>query len=223
MPTVVADIHPVLAPLSETRVIAVLVLNDGADAAAVGRALAAGGLQYAEVALRTPTAVGALSTLAAETDLVIGAGTVLDRHHVDVALTAGAQFIVSPGLSRGVVEHCQQVGVPLLPGVSTATELMAARDHGMSTVKFFPADQVGGAAAVKALSAPFGSTRFVPTGGITAATMLDYLALPSVLAIGGSWLADQSLVDEGGWAEITARTASAVAAATGAATGRANR
>ena len=134
----------------------------------------------------------------------------LNRHQADTAVAAGARFIVSPGFSGTVVTHCQESGVPVLPGIATATELMAALDHGLEVVKFFPAEQLGGPATLRALSGPFRSVRFVPTGGITAALLADYLAVPSVLAVGGSWMVDGPLLAAEDWSTVTARTAAAM-------------
>jgi len=199
--------------LAAQRLVPVVVLDDAVRGPDLGRALAAGGLRCAEVTFRTAAAAEAIRLMSAETDLLIGAGTVLDRGQVDAAVAAGARFIVSPGFSPVVVAHCQEIGVPVLPGIATATELMAALEHGLDTVKFFPAQSLGGVGTLKALVAPFRTVRFVPTGGITAALLPDYLAVPSVLAVGGSWMVEPALLAAADWATVTARTAAAVAVA----------
>lgn len=205
----------ILATLTKRRLVPVVVLEDDADAAPLGDALAAGGLPVAEVTFRTPAAESVLRILANRAELLVGAGTVLRPDQVDRAADAGARFIVSPGLSEPVVRRCRELGLPVMPGVATATELMAALELGVEVVKYFPAETSGGAAGVQALAAPFPGVRFVPTGGIGAAQLPDYLAVPAVAAVGGSWMVARSLVAEHDFAEITRRTAAAVAAAAG--------
>ena len=156
--------------------IPVVVIDDPSRAAALGSALLLGGLPCAEVTLRTDTALESLRALAENPDLLVGAGTVLRPAQVEAALEAGARFIVSPGFSASVVGECQRSGVPVLPGVATATEIQAALEAGLEVVKFFPAEASGGLAALKALAAPFRGVRFVPTGGITADGLATYLA-----------------------------------------------
>jgi 2-dehydro-3-deoxyphosphogluconate aldolase/(4S)-4-hydroxy-2-oxoglutarate aldolase len=142
--------------------------------------------------------------------MLVGAGTVLTRDQVDRAVDAGARFVVSPGFGPAVVARCQELGVPVFPGVASATEIMMALDAGLDTVKFFPAEQLGGAAMVKALAAPFRSVRFIPTGGVTTANLAGYLALPSVLAVGGTWMVAPDLLAAGRWDEVRERTRAAV-------------
>jgi 2-dehydro-3-deoxyphosphogluconate aldolase/(4S)-4-hydroxy-2-oxoglutarate aldolase len=143
--------------------------------------------------------------------VVVGAGTVTTAGQVDDVVSAGARYIVSPGLSEAVVRRAQEHGVPVLPGVATPTEIMAALELGVETVKLFPASVVGGPAAIKAFAAPFPQLRFVPTGGVNADNLGDYLGLQPVLAVGGSWMVEKSLVTAGDWDEITRRTRDAVA------------
>jgi 2-dehydro-3-deoxyphosphogluconate aldolase/(4S)-4-hydroxy-2-oxoglutarate aldolase len=187
------------------RYVPVVVLADAADAAPLAEALVAGGLPIAEVTFRTPAAEQALKTLAADTRLLVGAGTVFTRDQVDRAVAAGAQFVVSPGFSPSVVRHGRELGVPVLPGVATATELMAALDEGVDVVKFFPAEQLGGVGTLRALAAVFGGVRFVPTGGITAGLARSYLDVPAVAAVGGSWMVAPELIRAGAFDQITAR------------------
>lgn len=180
--------------LSSARLVPVVVIDDAADAPALGEALLAGGLPTAEITFRTKAAAAAISELSKKEDLIVGAGTVLTPQQVDVAVDAGAKYVVSPGLSRAVVERCQEHGVLALPGAVTATEVQAALELGLSAVKFFPAATSGGAAAIKALAAPFPNLSFVPTGGISAANLAEYLAVPAIKAVGGSWMVPRDLI-----------------------------
>jgi 2-dehydro-3-deoxyphosphogluconate aldolase / (4S)-4-hydroxy-2-oxoglutarate aldolase len=200
------------AELEAHRVVPVVVLDDAARADDLGAALVAGGLPVAEVTFRTPDAAAVLGRLAGRGDLLVGAGTVITPDQVDRARDAGAGFVVSPGLSADVVHRCHEVGLPVLPGVSTATEIIRALDLGVGTVKFFPAEACGGLATVKALAAAFPQVRFVPTGGITAQLAPTYLEHRAVAAVGGSWMVAPDLLAAGQWAEVTARCAATVAA-----------
>jgi 2-dehydro-3-deoxyphosphogluconate aldolase / (4S)-4-hydroxy-2-oxoglutarate aldolase len=208
----------VLAALSAARLVPVVVLDDAADADALAGALVAGGLPVAEVTFRTTAAQDSIRSMAARGDILVGAGTVLTVAQVDQAVAAGARFVVSPGLSRAVVERCGELGVLALPGAVTATEVQAALELGVTTVKFFPAGTSGGAAAIRALAAPFGGVRFVPTGGVGPKNLADYLSLPVVAAVGGSWMVPRDLVKAGDFAGIERLTANAVALALGLAT-----
>jgi 2-dehydro-3-deoxyphosphogluconate aldolase/(4S)-4-hydroxy-2-oxoglutarate aldolase len=205
--------------LAEERLLPVVVLHDADHAAPLGAALLAGGLRCVEVTFRTDAATEAIRTLAKNPALLVGAGTVLTVDQVEQALDAGARFVVSPGFSPAVVRRCQKRGVPVFPGVATATEIQMALEAGVHTVKFFPAEQLGGAAMVKALSAPYRSLRFVPTGGVTSENLLGYLRLPSVLAVGGTWMVAAQLIKGERWDEVTALTRQAVALARSAAVG----
>ncbi len=182
------DPADVLAELVRQVLVPVVVIGDAGDAGLLADALVAGGLPVAEVTFRTPAAGEAIRVIADRGDVLVGAGTVLTATQVDQAVTAGARYVVSPGLSPAVVERCAEHGILALPGAVTATEVQAALELGLSTVKFFPAGTSGGAAAIKALAAPFGAVRFVPTGGVGPANLAEYLALPSVVAVGGSWM-----------------------------------
>ncbi|KXK61577.1 keto-deoxy-phosphogluconate aldolase [Micromonospora rosaria] len=189
--------------LRRHRLVPVVVLDDAASAEPLADALATGGLPIAEVTFRTPVAAEAIARMAAHGGVTVGAGTVTTPEQVDVAVGAGARFVVSPGFSAAVVRRCQEHGVTALPGAVTATEVIAALDAGVDTLKFFPAGTSGGAAAVAALSAPFGQVSFVPTGGIDAVTAADYLALPSVLAVGGSWMVPRAALAAGEFEKVT--------------------
>jgi 2-dehydro-3-deoxyphosphogluconate aldolase/(4S)-4-hydroxy-2-oxoglutarate aldolase len=197
------------------RVVPVIVLDDAAAAGPLAAALVDGGLPVAEVTFRTAAAERALAAMASDQRLLVGAGTVISPEQVDRAFDAGARFIVSPGFSAAVVERALALGLPVLPGVATATDIMSAIAAGLSTVKFFPAETVGGVAALRALAAPFPHVRFVPTGGITAASLAAYLAMPSVLAVGGSWMVSRELIGAGRYDEVSRLCAQAVAVAAG--------
>ena len=197
-------------------VVPVVVLDDPASAAPLAAALADGGLPLAEVTFRTAAAARALAVMAADTRLLVGAGTVITAEQVDRAVVAGARFVVSPGFSEAVVARAAELGVLALPGVATASEIMAALATGLSTVKFFPAQTCGGVAAVRALAAPFPDLRFVPTGGISADSMAEYLKVPAVTAVGGSWMVAKNLVRENRFDEVTRLAGQAVAVAAGA-------
>ncbi|MBE9940407.1 bifunctional 4-hydroxy-2-oxoglutarate aldolase/2-dehydro-3-deoxy-phosphogluconate aldolase [Cellulosimicrobium cellulans] len=203
-----------LEGIARARVVPVVVVDDAAQGVLVASALRDGGLPVAEVTFRTAGARAAIEAIAREVpDVLVGAGTLVTAAQVDEAVDAGARFLVSPGLSAAVVRRAQELGVPVVPGVATPSDVIAALDLGLDVVKLFPANVVGGPAAVKAFSAPFPGLRFVPTGGVGAANLLDYLALPAVLAAGGSWMVDAALVRAGDTAEITRRTREAVALA----------
>lgn len=195
--------------LSDFRVIPVVVLKDAARAAGLGEALVAGGLPVAEVTFRTDAAAESIRIMGENPSLLVGAGTVVSVAQVDQAVAAGARFLVSPGLSRPVIERAREHGVPILPGAVTPSEVMAALELGISTCKFFPANLFGGIAGLKALGAPFGQVSFVPTGGVGADNLADYLDLPNVAAVGGSWMVPAGAVDAGDFALVRERCAEA--------------
>ncbi len=197
------------ALLGEHRLLPVLTVAGRDTGRQLGQALLAGGLPVAEVTLRVEGALDALQAMA-ELDLTVGAGSVVTADQVDRAVDAGAAFVVSPGLHSAVVARCRDRGVPTLPGIATASELMHAVNEGIETVKLFPADLIGGPASVKAFAGPFPAARFVPTGGIGPDELSSYLSLPAVLAVGGSWLAPRDVVAAGQWDEVTRATRDAV-------------
>lgn len=200
----------VLSELGRFGVVPVVKIDRVADAAPLGKALIAGGLPCAEITFRTAAAEEAIRSLAsAFPELLLGAGTVLTLEQAAKAVAAGARFIVSPGFSPALVDWCQSSGVPVLPGVATPTDVIMALEKGLSIVKFFPAEAFGGVATLKALSAPFGGVRFVPTGGINAGNLADYLSLPSVHACGGSWMVEGKLLAGGQFDEIARLAAEA--------------
>jgi 2-dehydro-3-deoxyphosphogluconate aldolase/(4S)-4-hydroxy-2-oxoglutarate aldolase len=205
----------VLPAIGAGRLVPVTVLDDARAAGPLADALVAGGLRNVEVTFRTAAAEAALTAMAQDPRLLVGAGTVVRPEQVDRAVAAGARFLVSPGFSPAVVRRCRQVGVPAIPGVATATDIQAAGEEGLDVLKFFPAEPMGGLATLKALAAPFPEVRFVPTGGIGAANLGAYLAHPSVLAVGGSWMVAPGLIAAGAWEEITRLTAEAVRLAAG--------
>ncbi|MEU7932861.1 bifunctional 4-hydroxy-2-oxoglutarate aldolase/2-dehydro-3-deoxy-phosphogluconate aldolase [Micromonospora echinofusca] len=205
--------HAVVAAVGAARILPVVVLDAARDAAPLADALVRGGLRSAEVTFRTDAAAEAIRVMSERPDLLVGAGTVLTPAQVDQAVEAGARFVVTPGFSPAVVRRCQELGVPVFPGVATGTEIQMALDAGLDTVKFFPAEQLGGVGMIKALAAPYRSVRFIPTGGVNTANLADYLALPAVLAVGGTWMVAPDLIAAGRWDEVAARTAAAVEAA----------
>ena len=203
----------VLEAIGAARLLPVVVIDDAGAAPPLAAALQRGGVRCAEITLRTAAAEAAVRVMAQDPGMVVGAGTVLNAAQAARVIEAGARYIVTPGFSLEVVRHCQARSVPVFPGVATATELMAALDAGIDTVKFFPAEPLGGVAMLKALTAPLPMMRFIPTGGITAANLASYLRHPAVLAAGGSWMAAASLINAGQFDEITRLTAEAVAIA----------
>ena len=191
-------------------VIPVLVIEDAAHAVPIVQALVAGGLPVLEVTLRTPAALDVIRAMSQVPGAVVGAGTVLSPADLDAALEAGAQFIVSPGLTPALGTAAVASGVPFLPGTANAADIMLGLDLGLTRFKFFPAEASGGIAALKAISAPFGMARFCPTGGITQASAAQWLALDAVLCVGGSWLVGRGAPDPAA-IEAAARAAAALA------------
>jgi 2-dehydro-3-deoxyphosphogluconate aldolase/(4S)-4-hydroxy-2-oxoglutarate aldolase len=201
-PGVKAATAEVLGEIAAVRVIPVVVLDDAADAAPLADALAGAGLRCVEVTLRTIAGEEAIAVMARRGDLLVGAGTVLDVSQVERVARAGARFVVSPGFDDEVVAACRDSGVLALPGAVTPTEIQRARRAGLDTVKFFPAEALGGIEVIDALSAPFPGMRFVPTGGITPANIEPYLAHRAVLAVGGSWMVQRRLLAGGQWQQV---------------------
>jgi 2-dehydro-3-deoxyphosphogluconate aldolase/(4S)-4-hydroxy-2-oxoglutarate aldolase len=200
--------------LRTTPVVPLIQADDPAVAVATARALVDGGLGVLEVVMRTQAALACMRAIAAEVpDALMGAGTVLSTEHAHSALDAGARFIVSPGLSEDVVRVASDAGLPVFPGVATATELQRAWNLGLRIVKFFPAGQAGGVAMIKALASVFRDVRFMPTGGVSASNLADYLAVPAVIACGGSWLTPKDALAAGNYRAVTDLAAQAVAIA----------
>ncbi len=190
--------------LDLTPVLPVVVLDDVTDAAPLARALLAGGLRAIEVTLRTPAALSAIQQIAHEVpDAVVGAGTVLTPDHVAAAAAAGARFLVSPGWTDRLLDAMRGSGLPFLPGVSTASEALGLLERDVADMKFFPAEAAGGTAYLKSLAAPLPQARFCPTGGIDADRAPDYLALPNVACVGGTWMVPKDALRAKAWDEIT--------------------
>lgn len=201
-----------LATLKLQPVVPVIVIDDVKAAVPLARALVAGGLKAIEITLRTPAALDAIKAVADEVEgAVAGAGTVLDARQWEAAVKAGSRFIVSPGTAPSLLSAAAESDIPLLPGAATASEVMALRDEGYSVMKFFPAEQAGGAAYLGALSSPLSGISFCPTGGISLKNAADYLSLSNVVCVGGSWVAPKAMVQAGDWAGITRLAAEAAA------------
>ena len=200
--------------IAELGIVPVVVLNDAKDAAPLAKALVEGGLPCAEVTFRTDAAEESIRIMSEEfPDMFVGAGTVLTIDQVDRAVAAGAKFIVSPGFDPEVVDYCISKEIPVFPGIITPSELAQAVKRGLKVVKFFPAEQYGGVATIKALAAPFTGMKFMPTGGISAKNLRDYLSCDKIIACGGSWMVEGDLVKAGEFDKIRDLTAEAVALA----------
>lgn len=190
--------------LKGNKIIPVIKLPNAESTLPLLDALKAGGITIAEITYRSVFAPAAIRLARQERpDILVGAGTVLTETQCLEAIGMGAQFIVSPGFSEGIAKICKEARIPLIPGCVTPTEIMTALSLGAEVIKFFPAEQYGGVSTLKALSAPFAGVKFIPTGGVSAKNIADYLALPNVVACGGSWMVKESLIQEKNWAEIT--------------------
>jgi len=201
-----------LQVMQDAPMIPVIVLNDVAHAVPMTRALVEGGIRMLEVTLRTPQALACIEAIAkAVPEAVVGAGTLRSKADAQAAANAGARFAVSPGYTSALGAACSDLGLPLLPGVATGGEIMAAQEDGFSALKFFPALQAGGSAMLKAWSGPFFDVKFCPTGGISLQNAPEFLALPNVLCVGGSWLVPVDALAQGDWARITTLARQAVA------------
>lgn len=202
----------VLEQLGEMGLVPVVVLKDAADALPLGQALLEGGLSCAEITFRTAAAEESIRALtSALPEMLVGAGTVLTVAQAQTAVAAGAKFVVTPGFDATVVDWCLANGVPITPGVMTPTEINMALGKGLAVLKFFPAEAAGGVATLKAIGAPYSGVKFIPTGGINAVNLADYLRLPVVHACGGSWLVADQLIANGEFSRIAQLTAEAVA------------
>ncbi len=204
--------HTLLEQLGLLGIVPVIAIEQAHHADPLAAALLEGGLPCAEVTLRTQAAPEAIRTIAGRhPSMLLGAGTVLSVEQVKMAVDAGAQFIVSPGLNRKVVEYCLREGIPVTPGVATPGEVETALDLGLEVVKFFPAEAAGGIEYLKALAGPYTTVKFIPTGGIDATNLLVYLRFPRTLACGGSWMVKADLITNGKFDEIRKLTSDAVA------------
>lgn len=194
-----------------TGIVPVIAIEEADKAVPLANALKEGGLPCAEVTFRTKAAQQAIRNItAALPDMLVGAGTVLTTQQVDCAVEAGAQFIVSPGLNPKVVQYCIEKNIPVIPGCANPSDIEAAIELGLTVVKFFPAEAAGGLAMIKAMSAPYGNIRFMPTGGINEKNLNEYLGFSKILACGGSWMAKSDLISQNRFDEIQAITAAAV-------------
>ncbi|MBO7356483.1 MAG: bifunctional 4-hydroxy-2-oxoglutarate aldolase/2-dehydro-3-deoxy-phosphogluconate aldolase [Lachnospiraceae bacterium] len=202
---------PILETISKIGIVPVVKLDDAKDAAPLADALCKGGLPCAEVTFRTAAAAEAISIMTkAHPDMVVGAGTVLTTDQVDQAVEAGAKFIVSPGLNPKVVKYCVDKNIPITPGTNSPSEIETAIEFGLEVVKFFPAEQSGGIAKIKAMAAPYVNMKFMPTGGINAKNLISYLDFPKVIACGGSWMVPGDLIANGEFDKIEELTRDAV-------------
>jgi len=202
--------------IQSVPVIPVMVLQRVSDAIPVAEALIAGGISIFEITMRTEAALPAIEKIAGRfPDALTGVGTVLNKEHAKQAIDSGAQFIVSPGFDLATVEFAMNAGIPIVPGTSTASEVQRARNLGLRILKFFPAGAAGGIPMLKAFSSVFADVQFVPTGGVSASNLADYLAVPNVVACGGSWMAPAKLVAAGRFDEISRLTAEAIEIARG--------
>ncbi|NAX44372.1 MULTISPECIES: bifunctional 4-hydroxy-2-oxoglutarate aldolase/2-dehydro-3-deoxy-phosphogluconate aldolase [unclassified Vibrio] len=198
--------------LQALKVIPVIAIDNAQDIIPLGKVLAENGLPAAEITFRSEAAVEAIRLLReAQPDMLIGAGTVLNKQQAMAAKEAGATFIVSPGFNPNTVKACQEIGIDIVPGINNPSTIEATLEMGLTTLKFFPAEASGGVNMVKALLAPYTNVRLMPTGGINPANIKDYLAVPRVLACGGSWMVDKKLIEAGQWDELAKLTREAVA------------
>ncbi|GHA29580.1 bifunctional 4-hydroxy-2-oxoglutarate aldolase/2-dehydro-3-deoxy-phosphogluconate aldolase [Oceanisphaera arctica] len=197
--------------IADLKILPVIVIDKAEDIVPLGKVLAENGLPAAEITFRSDAAVEAIRLLRqAQPDMLIGAGTVLTREQVVAAKEAGASFIVSPGFNPNTVKACQDLNIPIIPGTNNPSTIEAALEMGLTTVKFFPAEASGGVKMIKALLGPFNQLKIMPTGGVNANNINDYLAIPGVIACGGSWMVDKALVNAGNWDEIGRLTREAV-------------
>ncbi|MBI3985629.1 MAG: bifunctional 4-hydroxy-2-oxoglutarate aldolase/2-dehydro-3-deoxy-phosphogluconate aldolase [Lentisphaerae bacterium] len=193
-----------LKRINEYGLIPMIAIDDAKDAVPLAQALTDGGLPVAEITFRTAAAEESIKRIASSLPaMLLGAGTVLTVDQAERAIKAGAKYIVSPGFSPAVVKFCQGQNIPITPGVVTPTEIQTALDHGVDVVKYFPADVFGGIKTIKALAAPFGAVRFIPTGGVTTLNLPEFILFDKIFAVGGSWLAKKETIQSGKFAEIT--------------------
>lgn len=198
--------------LKALKVIPVIAIDKAEDIIPLGKVLAENGLPAAEITFRSAAAAEAIRLLReTQPDMLIGAGTVLNREQAIAAKEAGATFIVSPGFNPNTVKACQEIGIDIVPGVNNPSTVEAALEMGLTTLKFFPAEASGGINMVKSLLAPYTDIELMPTGGINPANIKDYLAIPRVLACGGTWMVDKNLIEAGNWEELARLTREAVA------------
>lgn len=198
--------------IGKLKIVPVVALDDEKDAVALADALIAGGLPVAEITFRTAAAEDSIKAISqARPDMLVGAGTITTLDQAKRAIAAGAKFLVTPGFSDEITAYAVEQGMPIFPGVCTPTEIMMTVKYNLPVVKFFPAGQYGGLATIKALNGPFPSLKFMPTGGVSASNLKEYLAYPNIIACGGSWMVKKDLISAGRFDEIERMTAQAVA------------
>lgn len=203
--------NTVIEEISKIGIVPVIAIDNAKDAAPLAKALCEGGLPCAEVTFRTSAAEESIRIIASEfPDMLVGAGTVLTEDQVDRAVGAGAKFVVSPGLNPKVVAYCVKKNIPVIPGCANPSDIEQAIEQGLNTVKFFPAEAAGGLKMIKAMSAPYTSVKFMPTGGISPSNLIEYLNFKKIIACGGSWMVSKELISEGKFDEITRLTKEAV-------------
>lgn len=203
--------NEILRKIGDLGIVPVVKIDNAKDAVPLGKALIEGGLPVAEITFRTEAAEEAIKNIASELpQMIVGAGTVLNIDQAKRAVAAGAKFVVSPGFNTSVVEYCLNNNIPITPGCCNPTDIEMALDHGLEVVKFFPAEAFGGLNTIKAISAPYGMLKFIPTGGINEKNIKEYLAFNKILACGGSWMVKDELIKAGKFDEITQRTKEAV-------------
>ncbi|MBT8044691.1 MAG: bifunctional 4-hydroxy-2-oxoglutarate aldolase/2-dehydro-3-deoxy-phosphogluconate aldolase, partial [Verrucomicrobiae bacterium] len=193
MNTETSQVHcsSLIKQMGSHQLVPVIVMDKAEDGKPLAEALIAGGLPVAEVTMRTDAAIGAMKEIGQYDEILLGAGTVLTAGQVDQAVDAGARYVICPGMHEEVIERCLELGVLVIPGAITPSDIAKAMSYGLQVVKFFPAESFGGAKTLKAMAAPYGEMGFVPTGGINAGNVIDYLSMPSVVACGGSWMVER--------------------------------
>jgi 2-dehydro-3-deoxyphosphogluconate aldolase/(4S)-4-hydroxy-2-oxoglutarate aldolase len=199
-----------LEKITQMKLVPVVAIQDAGHSNALADALIAGGLPCAEITFRTAAAQDAIRTMAKRGDMLVGAGTVLTTDQAKAAIDAGATFIVAPGFNPKVVRYCMEQNIPMSPGVATPTDIEAALDMGLEILKYFPAEAMGGFKTLKAICAPYTNAKFIPTGGINAKNVVEYLKHPSVVACGGSWMVTSALIANEQFDQITSLTTEAV-------------
>ncbi len=201
---------PILDQFEQMKVVPVVAIQNAQDAMQLADTLIEGGLPCAEITFRTAAAIDAMRIMAGREDILVGAGTVLKVDQVKAAIDVGARFMVSPGFNPKVVGFCVENDILIAPGVCTPSDIEAALDFGLGVLKYFPAEAFGGLKTLKAMSGPYGSVKFVPTGGIGPSNLVDYLRFPKTLACGGTWIAKSNLISDGNFSQILSNATEAV-------------
>ena len=201
---------PILDQFEQMKVVPVVAIQNARDAMQLADTLIEGGLPCAEITFRTAAAIDAMRIMAGREDILVGAGTVLKVDQVKAAIDVGARFMVSPGFNPKVVGYCVENDILIAPGICTPSDIEAALDFGLGVLKYFPAEAFGGLKTLKAVSGPYGSVKFVPTGGIGPSNLVDYLRFPKTLACGGTWIAKSNLISDGNFSQILSNATEAV-------------